>query len=405
MKKNNFFARLVLLMNTYRIGIYFLCALILAVALMQAIFGYYPFNISEALILGYQLSSGLMSNAVAATFFLLIALIPVVGLAIILLRIERRQSEATLQCRSVSVCVFLATLLTLCFLIHLLPTFFCNNPMCDYLPVVASFPGLPLGISLAKAVDALAQSWGGIWANFDYRFLALLPNALLLWLLAFYFWLPKEKIIRPLRARFLVCALLIMMIVALLASYLYRFSQTVFTLSNNELIDLLNQHAPAQVEENFQFQIGDVLIHRPKEIGQDLVTQLTGTNLSHTDTYCSEKQIINGNGDNYFETGGINIDELIWQQRYISGSLPATVVLRHSDPQVGERLCANLRQAVANPHITFGVDLLGKRQTFNCSNMVYYYLYPQAPNFNLVTPDLLFVTMLQHDWQLVNWTN
>lgn len=405
MKKSHFFTRLILLMNTYRVGIYFLCGLILLVSLLQAIFGYYPFNISEALILGHQLSGGLMSNAVAAAFFLLISLTPVIILAIILAHLERRQHEITLKCQSVGVCVFLATLLTLCFLIHLVPTFFCNNPMCDYLPVVASFPGLPLGITLAKATDALAQSWGGIWATFDYRFLALLPNAVLLWLLAFYFWLPKEKIVPWLRARFLVCALLSMIIAALLAFYLYRFSQIVFTLSDGELADLLNQYAPAQVDEHFHFQIGDVLIHRPKEIGQDLVTKLTGANLSHTDTYCGEKQIINGNGDNYFETGGINIDELIWQQRYISGSLPATVVLRHRDPEVGERLCANLRQAVADPHITFGVDMLGKRQTFNCSNMVYYYLYPQAPNFNLVTPDLLFVTMLQHDWQLVNWTN
>lgn len=402
MKKTN---RLLSLLNAYKTGIYFLCTLFLLATFIQAIFGYYPFNISEALIWGYQLSGGYMGNVAAAIFFLFISLLPVIILAVILVRLERHQHDESLKCQSVGVCVFLATLLTLCFLIHLVPTFFCNNPMCDYLPVVASFPGLPLGIALAKTIDAWAQSQGGLLAGFDYRFLTLLPNTVLLWLLSFYFWLPKEKIFPLLRARLIICSILVIVIISVLVSYLYHFSQVVFTLSDNELADLLNQHAPLQVEENFQFQIGDVLIHRPKEIGQDLVAQLTGTNLSHTDTYCGDNQIINGNGDNYFVTGGINIEDLNWKQRYIGGSMPTTVVLRHSDPQVGERLCADLRQAVTNPNITFGVDLLGKRHTFNCSNMVYYYLRPDLPNFNLVTPDELFVYLLNSGWQLVNWTD
>ncbi len=398
-------AGLLAIMQAYSWSVYFFCLLLLAVVFSKTFWGEYPFDVSEVLIAMHEFSGGLLSNGIVAGFLFLVSLVPIAIMAALIHSQGKKITSVKLTPANWRVRLFLALLLGGTFLLHLLPTFSCANPMCDYLPVVASFPGLPLGVALATTVDGWASVQGGVWAQLDYRFLTILPNALFLLVLSFYFLTPKAQLPRLIRSRFLLCLGLLALVLGLLVFYLYYLSQIVFTLSDNDLADLLNQHAPAQVVEDFHFQIGDVLIHRPKEIGQDLVTKLSGTNLSHTDTYCGENELINGNGDNFFQTGGINIDKLEWQQRYVRGSLPLTVVLRHPDPQVGAQLCAKLRRAVSDPKITFGVDLLNKRQTFNCSNMVYYYLYPQAPNFNLVTPDLLFVTMLQHDWRLVNWTN
>ena len=98
---------------------------------------------------------------------------------------------------------------------------------------------MPLGVALATTVDGWASAQGGVWAQLDYRFLTILPNALFLLVLSFYFLTPKAQLPRLIRSRLLLCLGLLALVLGLLVFYLYYLSQIVFTLSDNDLADLL----------------------------------------------------------------------------------------------------------------------------------------------------------------------
>jgi hypothetical protein len=383
--------------------------ILLAIFLCKFFLGEYPFNVSEFL-LGIYTSYNLFFNEITAGLLLFIfAVHPLIISSLLCFYQHRRLAPSHPQfslTKNPRVRLYFASIIALCYFINLVPTFSCHNALCDFVPAISSFPGIFLSLSLVQSfTNFLINNFP--WFTLDLRFLLTLPNALIIFFLVFYHLTPRSSLPKILRPKKVIIAIFIILTLLFLGGIAHYLLSKFYRLSNDELRSLMNTHAPDVALDDFTFELGDVIIERPHGDPEGLVSELSGTNLAHTEIYCGENEVVSASGMNQINTSGIMVEAFDWHGRRVRGALPASIVLRRSNAeQQNEQLCQQLRQIADDDSYTFGLDLLGNRQHFNCSNILIHQLAPDnSTDFNFITPDYVFIYLLNHGWQIVNWYN
>jgi hypothetical protein len=378
-----------------------------AVFFCRAAYGEYPFDLSQ-LLLRLHLSWLTFSGTGAIGSLFLFALLPPLMTALLcawqLRHVHSESPALSLENRRVR--LYFAVVITMSFIFNALPTFFCQNAICDLIPLAASMPGWIVGMPLARLVDGLVTMIFGHSVS-DFRFLILVPNVMALFI--FSYWWSSYCVKKHLRLRRAVIIILIGVVVGFLGFIFVSnlvVRQNTYLMSSQQLSDILAPLEAVNQTPDFQLQMGDIILNRPQNSKQAMIAQMTNTLLSHALVYCGDDWVVVGTGDDRRLGDDIAVKKYVWDDRRIRGTLPTTIVLRTRDQTHSQPMCEALMAVARDDQYRFGLDLVGKRNRFNCTSLVMYHLDPDYPgNLNFITPDFLFNYLLAHDWEIVRWSS